>query len=367
MAPSGSIWHKESLKLKEIFGTREGFEICPNNFSPRPKISPPGTVVPLRGGGGGLDQEKKGRPVLDRCCRRKAGNALIAFASHTNGEAPATGCHSQGPWPSAAPSPTKGPPHRAVPLPLSPTPTPSGGGGGEGARGPQRLHCGMGGGGGGCAQGRRGTEADPRPTHTSSSEKGHGPVADVPRGLAPGPRTRRHKARPPPSPPTLRAGVGPFGGTVPRACPLGALSSGPSASRPAPLSRGCRACGHCAVTGAKAGRGGQRGTPSSPIGTPHAHPGPPPARCPPGWPPSDCRRAPWRPNTRCCCPGSVPAEEQHHPPRPWKVYGCGGVGGIALQFRSPTRPPLPHPTAPTQPLTLGPYPSPPKTTPGRKT
>ena len=42
MAPSGSIWHKESLKLKEIFGTREGFEICPNNFSPRPNFSPPG-------------------------------------------------------------------------------------------------------------------------------------------------------------------------------------------------------------------------------------------------------------------------------------------------------------------------------------
>ena len=43
MAPSGSIWHKESLKLKEIFGTREGFEICPNNFSPRPNFSPPGS------------------------------------------------------------------------------------------------------------------------------------------------------------------------------------------------------------------------------------------------------------------------------------------------------------------------------------
>ena len=42
MAPSGSIWHKESLKLKEIFGTREAFEICPNNFSPRPNFAPPG-------------------------------------------------------------------------------------------------------------------------------------------------------------------------------------------------------------------------------------------------------------------------------------------------------------------------------------
>ena len=41
MAPPDSIWHKESLKFKEIFGTREGFEICPNNFSPRPNFSPP--------------------------------------------------------------------------------------------------------------------------------------------------------------------------------------------------------------------------------------------------------------------------------------------------------------------------------------
>ena len=45
MAPSGSIWHKESLKLKEIFGTREGFEICPNNFSPRPNFSPSGMLL----------------------------------------------------------------------------------------------------------------------------------------------------------------------------------------------------------------------------------------------------------------------------------------------------------------------------------
>ena len=35
MAPPDTIWHKESLKLKEIFGTREGFEICPNKFSHR--------------------------------------------------------------------------------------------------------------------------------------------------------------------------------------------------------------------------------------------------------------------------------------------------------------------------------------------
>ena len=44
MAPPDTIWHKESLKLKEIFGTREGFEICPNNFSPRPNFSPPCNV-----------------------------------------------------------------------------------------------------------------------------------------------------------------------------------------------------------------------------------------------------------------------------------------------------------------------------------
>ena len=45
MAPPDSIWHKESLKLKERFGTREGFEICPNNFSPRPNVSPPCSQV----------------------------------------------------------------------------------------------------------------------------------------------------------------------------------------------------------------------------------------------------------------------------------------------------------------------------------
>ena len=44
MAPPDTIWHKESLKLKEIFGTREGFEICPNKFSQRPIISPPCTT-----------------------------------------------------------------------------------------------------------------------------------------------------------------------------------------------------------------------------------------------------------------------------------------------------------------------------------
>ena len=36
MAPPDKIWHKESLKLKEIFGTREGFEICPHQLSPGP-------------------------------------------------------------------------------------------------------------------------------------------------------------------------------------------------------------------------------------------------------------------------------------------------------------------------------------------
>ena len=41
MAPPDTIWHKESLKLKEIFGTREGFEICPNKFSQGPIKAPP--------------------------------------------------------------------------------------------------------------------------------------------------------------------------------------------------------------------------------------------------------------------------------------------------------------------------------------
>ena len=39
MAPPDTIWHKESLKLKEIFGTREGFEICPNQLF-QPLIPP---------------------------------------------------------------------------------------------------------------------------------------------------------------------------------------------------------------------------------------------------------------------------------------------------------------------------------------
>ena len=41
MAPPDTIWHKESLKLKEIFGTREGFEICPNKFFHRLIKAPP--------------------------------------------------------------------------------------------------------------------------------------------------------------------------------------------------------------------------------------------------------------------------------------------------------------------------------------
>ena len=47
MAPPDTIWHKESLKLKEIFGTREGFEICPNKFSHRPIKAPPCTWIPM--------------------------------------------------------------------------------------------------------------------------------------------------------------------------------------------------------------------------------------------------------------------------------------------------------------------------------
>ena len=41
MAPPDTIWHKESLKLKEIFGMREGFEICPNKFFHRLIKAPP--------------------------------------------------------------------------------------------------------------------------------------------------------------------------------------------------------------------------------------------------------------------------------------------------------------------------------------
>ena len=35
-----AAWHRESGKLKERFGTREGFEICPNQFF-QPLIFPP--------------------------------------------------------------------------------------------------------------------------------------------------------------------------------------------------------------------------------------------------------------------------------------------------------------------------------------
>ena len=55
-----TAWHRESLKLKEKFGTREGFEICPNQFfqplifspsgtSPAPHVQPPGTTVSTPG------------------------------------------------------------------------------------------------------------------------------------------------------------------------------------------------------------------------------------------------------------------------------------------------------------------------------
>ena len=42
-----TAWHRESLTLKEKFGTREGFEICPNQFfhslipPPRPLVLVP--------------------------------------------------------------------------------------------------------------------------------------------------------------------------------------------------------------------------------------------------------------------------------------------------------------------------------------
>ena len=50
MAPPDTIWHKESLKLKEIFGTREGFEICPNKISHHPIKAPPCTQQILQTG-----------------------------------------------------------------------------------------------------------------------------------------------------------------------------------------------------------------------------------------------------------------------------------------------------------------------------
>ena len=40
MTPPDTIWHKESLKLKEIFGTREGFKICPHQLFPGPIKAP---------------------------------------------------------------------------------------------------------------------------------------------------------------------------------------------------------------------------------------------------------------------------------------------------------------------------------------
>ena len=43
MAPPDTIWHKKSLKLKEIFGTREGVEICPHQLFPGPIKAPVGT------------------------------------------------------------------------------------------------------------------------------------------------------------------------------------------------------------------------------------------------------------------------------------------------------------------------------------
>ena len=45
MAPPDTIWHNESLKLKEIFGTREGFKICPYQLLPAPIKAPSGTAV----------------------------------------------------------------------------------------------------------------------------------------------------------------------------------------------------------------------------------------------------------------------------------------------------------------------------------
>ena len=49
MAPPDTIWHKESLKLKEIFGTKEGFEICPYQLFPGPIKAPFGMELCFHG------------------------------------------------------------------------------------------------------------------------------------------------------------------------------------------------------------------------------------------------------------------------------------------------------------------------------
>ena len=59
MAPPDTIWHKESLKLKEIFGTREGFEICPYQLFPGPIKAPgggPSNTISTRHEGFPIDQ-----------------------------------------------------------------------------------------------------------------------------------------------------------------------------------------------------------------------------------------------------------------------------------------------------------------------
>ena len=67
MAPPDTIWHKESLKLKEIFGTREGFEICPYRLFPGP-IKAPGGISQNRGGGlGGVAYKDRARPPPRAC------------------------------------------------------------------------------------------------------------------------------------------------------------------------------------------------------------------------------------------------------------------------------------------------------------
>ena len=83
MAPPDSIWHKESLKLKEIFGTREGFEICPNNFSPRPNFSPPCTTL-------------KGVRCRASACSRPRVGACASRPRLPNGRAQARGRLSGG-------------------------------------------------------------------------------------------------------------------------------------------------------------------------------------------------------------------------------------------------------------------------------
>ena len=63
MAPPETIWHKESLNLKEIFGTREGFKICPYQlFQALIKASSGMCEMVCAGGCGGGGESKRKKP-----------------------------------------------------------------------------------------------------------------------------------------------------------------------------------------------------------------------------------------------------------------------------------------------------------------